>query len=167
MRRLVEQGVNLNIVGAIELAVQYTKCDVLAFLLNNGCPIQAYEHTHEWNALHRATLFSASNKISDRFEKVKMLLEHGADPNAKTQTHCTPLHNLADANGSQHLRAHITYLFLSYGADPRLKDFRGRTPADMIGDSPYGQTTFVDPVANTFIRDILTTKAKELAIVHN
>jgi len=56
-------------------------------------------------------------------EVVKLLLEHGADPNVKNRDGKTPLHNAASEG---HLE--VVKLLLERGADPNVKDDDGNTP---------------------------------------
>lgn len=60
---------------------------------------------------------------------VKLLLEHGADPNAGQDGGFTPLHSAA-ANDD---RVSVDAL-LAAGADPRLANDEGKTPADLASD---------------------------------
>jgi ankyrin repeat protein len=60
---------------------------------------------------------------------VKMLLEAGADPNARQERGFVPLHDAA-ANGS----IPLVELLLKHGARADVKSDEGKTPADMAGD---------------------------------
>jgi ankyrin repeat protein len=65
---------------------------------------------------------------------LQLLLEHGADPNAKTQQGATPLLVAASANGT----AGVIALLLDKGAEPDTGDNRGVTP--LIAAAGVGNT---------------------------
>ena len=52
-----------------------------------------------------------------------LLLQHGADPNARNADGDTPLHNT--------LNPHVAILLLQYGADPDLRNKEGLSPMDV------------------------------------
>jgi len=60
---------------------------------------------------------------------VKLLLEHGADPNAAQDGGFTPLHSAANNDDRESAEA-----LLEAGADPTLKTDDGRTAADLAGE---------------------------------
>ena len=60
---------------------------------------------------------------------VKLLLEHGADPNAAQDGGFTPLHSAAQNDDRESAEA-----LLEAGADPLLANDAGKTPADLAGD---------------------------------
>ena len=59
---------------------------------------------------------------------VKLLLEHGADPNAAQDGGFTPLHSAAQNDDRESAEA-----LLEAGADPALATDEGKTPADLAG----------------------------------
>jgi ankyrin repeat protein len=60
---------------------------------------------------------------------VKLLLEHGADPNAAQDGGFTPLHSAAQNDDRESVEA-----LLEAGADPALGTDDGRKPADLAGE---------------------------------
>ena len=60
---------------------------------------------------------------------VKLLLEHGADPNAAQDGGFTPLHSAAHNDDRDSAEA-----LMEAGADPSLANDDGKTPADLAGD---------------------------------
>ena len=58
-------------------------------------------------------------------EIVKLLLEHGAKPNAKDNDGWTPLHYAAYRG-----RVDVVKILLEHGANPRIADNEGHIPLD-------------------------------------
>jgi hypothetical protein len=65
-------------------------------------------------------------------ERVKKLLEKGADPNARNVVSWTPLHVVASKN---HIE--IAKLLLEHGADPNVQEEHGRTPLHVAVSKNY------------------------------
>jgi ankyrin repeat protein len=61
---------------------------------------------------------------------VRLLLEHGADPNVRHGGGFTPLHSAAENDDRESVEA-----LLEAGADPALATHEGKTPADLAGDA--------------------------------
>ena len=61
---------------------------------------------------------------------VRLLLEHGADPNAAQDGGFTPLHSAAQNDDRESAEA-----LLEAGADPSLTSDEGKTPADLAGEA--------------------------------
>jgi ankyrin repeat protein len=57
---------------------------------------------------------------------VRLLLEHGADPNAQSVFGDTPLHCAAKEG-----HVDVVRLLLEHGADPTIKNKDGKTPLDL------------------------------------
>jgi ankyrin repeat protein len=60
---------------------------------------------------------------------VKLLLEHGADPNAAQDGGFTPLHSAAQNDDVDSVES-----LIEAGADPRLANDEGKKPFDLAGD---------------------------------
>lgn len=86
----------------------------------------------------------AAAAVSDR-ATMKLLLEHGADPNAKQQSSVTPLHGAASRGDIE-----MAKLLLAYGADPHAKTDEGKNAADIA--EKYGQQAFVDWFRSSSLR---------------
>ncbi len=87
-------------------------------LLERGAEVSAPSH----NQLNVQPLHSAV--AGQHFEIARMLLEHGANPNARQSGGFTPLHGAAQ-NG----QAAMILLLLEHGADPNAADDSGALPA--------------------------------------
>ena len=72
---------------------------------------------------------------------MKLLLERGANPNAKQQLDYTPLHT-AGARGD----IEMARLLIAHGADCNARGSDGKTPADAARE--HGQATFADWLAS-------------------
>jgi ankyrin repeat protein len=61
---------------------------------------------------------------------IKLLLEHGADPNAAQDGGFTPLHSAAQNDDRESVEA-----LLEAGADPALANDDAKSPADLAGEN--------------------------------
>lgn len=88
------------------------------------------EAVHERDALDKTPLFFAVT--FDKPEMVRLLLEHGADINAKDITGMTPLHVAANLGLNDQVR-----LLVELGADLNARDEFGDTPLHAAAYSRY------------------------------
>jgi len=96
---------------------------IVEFLLKSGADLKtAARNAQKVTALHGAV---ARRDV----EIVKMLLEAGADSNARQERGFAPLHDAA-ANGN----AALVEVLLKYGALATAKTDDGKTPADMAAE---------------------------------
>src|SRR6266404_4513054 len=96
---------------------------IVEFLLKNGADVSlSARNAQKVTALHGAV---ARRDV----EIVKMLLEAGADPNARQERGFAPLHDAA-ANGN----AALVELLLKHGALADAKTDDGKNPADMAAE---------------------------------
>jgi ankyrin repeat protein len=108
----------------LDLAVRENKVDKAALLLERGADVnkQAIHRGHKMPS----PLMWAAGRHTDRgdpYEMVKLLLDHGADVNAKMELGITPLY---DAAHSGHW-ARVLTLLVSKGADIGAQTFDGST----------------------------------------
>ena len=95
-------------------------------LLERGARPSLPSRDQGFTPLHSAV---ATDAGPSEHEIIRLLLEAGADPNAKSREGGTPLHTAAftgDLEGAE--------LLLAYGADPNASDPKGHTPLDIARD---------------------------------
>lgn len=115
---------------ALGLASYFGHYDVAEYLAKAGAPINSAAR----NGLRAAPIHSAAS--AGHVKIVKMLLEHGADPNVREQAGYTALHAAAQ-NGDVEI---IRELLLG-GADLRLKSDDGKTAMDTAMDAGHEKAT--------------------------
>ena len=125
---LVQRGARVDAPGlngrtALECCSRWGHVEAVRFLLAHGARVRSD------GFFETAPLVGAAGE--SRLEIVKMLLEAGADPNASHGDGYTPLHAVADEDGS----VPVAHLLLEAGADrkrhwvtPRYPLKRGATP---------------------------------------
>jgi ankyrin repeat protein len=109
---------------ALHLAAFFGQEDASKILVERGAEVNLVAR-HA--TIHVAPLHSAA--AGSHSEIVKLLLEHGADPNAAQDGGFTPLHSAAHNDDRESVEA-----LLAAGADPSLANDEGKTPADLAGD---------------------------------
>lgn len=122
---------NLWIKTPLVEAARYGDADLVMILLRNGADPNAKQI-----ALGRTSLHYMAARGEE--EAVKLLLDRGADPNARADTSLeTPLHWAVDYRAN--LRTIAT--LVEHGADPALKDWKGKTPIDYTAVIPDPRRT--------------------------
>lgn len=109
---------------ALHLAAFFGQEEAAKILLESGAEVDLVARNA---TIHVTPLHSAAAGSHPGI--VKLLLEHGADPNAAQDGGFTPLHSAAQNDDRESAEA-----LLEAGADPSLANDEGKTPADLAGD---------------------------------
>jgi ankyrin repeat protein len=110
---------------ALHLAAFFGQDDAAKILVERGAGVNLVARNAN---IHVAPLHSAAAGSHPGI--VKLLLEHGADPNAAQDGGFTPLHSAAQNDDRESAEA-----LLEAGADPSLANDDGKTPADLAGEA--------------------------------
>jgi ankyrin repeat protein len=108
------------------LAIFFGHGELARELIARGADVNAAAE----NAQKVAPLHAAA-AVCDR-ETMRLLLERGADPNAKQQADFTPLHGAASRGDEEAVR-----LLLAHGAHARARSADGKTPADVAREHGF------------------------------
>jgi len=111
------------------LAIFFRQPDVARYLIERGADVNAQAQ----NPMRVFPVHAAAT-TGDR-QTMTMLLERGADPNAKQQMDFTALHGAAS-----HGDIEMAKLLLAHGADPNAKTTDGKNAAEVA--EKYGQPEF-------------------------
>ncbi|XP_031634580.1 poly [ADP-ribose] polymerase tankyrase-like [Contarinia nasturtii] len=120
----IEQAISKNDADAVKFLIEgygidknylFRACELCSpavanMLIVNGTSVHDYSGQWMWRPIHYATYNNCK-------EITKMLIEKGADVNAKIQIGYTPLHIAAHNN-----RYKIAKLLINHGADPSIRD---------------------------------------------
>ena len=109
---------------ALHLAAFFGQEDAAEILVERGAEVSLVARNAN---IHVTPLHSAAAGSHPGI--VKLLLEHGADPNAAQDGGFTPLHSAAQNDDRESAEA-----LVDAGADPLLESDEGKTPADLAGD---------------------------------
>lgn len=114
------------------LACFFGHIDSAEYLVKAGAPINAQSR----NGLKAAPIQSAA---AGRHHKiVKMLLDHGADPNIREQGGYTPLHAAAQNGDEEMIR-----ILLYGGADLTIKSNDGKTALDLAIEGDHAKAAII------------------------
>ncbi len=122
------------------LAAFFKRREVVRYLVEAGADHRPASRQGGFTPLHSAV---ASDAGAVDIEIVRMLLDKGADPNAKSQSGSTPLHTVGFTGD----RASLD-LLLEHGADAAIKNNDGKTAADIARER-----------GNSEIADLLVARA--------
>jgi ankyrin repeat protein len=109
---------------ALHYAAFFGQQDAARILLERGAAVGLVARNA---TIHVTPLHSAASGAHPGI--VRLLLEHGADPNAGQDGGFTPLHSAAANDDRESVEA-----LLEAGGDPALANDEGKTPADLAGD---------------------------------
>jgi ankyrin repeat protein len=112
----------------LHLAAFFGHPSIAAMLIAN----RADPNSVARNAMAVCPLHSAAANRS--CETVRLLLEHGANPNTKQHGGWTALHAAALHNDLNMIR-----LLLDHGADPHVKSDEGQTAADLANSKSFSE----------------------------
>jgi ankyrin repeat protein len=112
--------------NALGLAIFFRHPEVARLLIDRGADVVAPAR----NAMKVAPVHAAATQGD--VEMMQLLLERGADPNARQQMDYTPLHSSANRGDAETAR-----LLVSRGADARAKTSDGKTPADVARERGF------------------------------
>lgn len=116
---------------ALGVAIFFGHGALARWLIDQGADVNAAAE----NAARVAPLHAAA-AVRDR-ETLRLLLDRGADPNARQQSDYTPLHGAASRGDVE-----IAKLLLAHGAQSDARATDGMTPADVA--RKYGQNEFAE-----------------------
>ena len=122
--------------------LQSNKPDCVRLMLENGVPVDEKTDANneilvESTPLHLAAYYG-------RYESAKVLLEFGADTNARDVNNMTPLHIASMRN---HIK--IIELLISSNANPCVFDMIGNTPASYTRNK-----AIIDLISNPLVEQI-------------
>jgi ankyrin repeat protein len=109
---------------ALHLAAFFGQEDAAKILVERGAEVSLVARNAN---IHVTPLHSAAAGSHPGI--VKLLLEHGADPNAAQDGGFTPLHSAAQNDDVDSVES-----LIEAGADPRLANDEGKKPFDLAGD---------------------------------
>jgi hypothetical protein len=136
VRKLLERGVNVNVVSpaerhtALHEAVSRRQLKVAELLLEKGAKVQINGESGAPGGTGIEKEFPLHRAVGD-VRLVRLLLDKGADPNVLNYRGMTPLHVAAAAGETESAE-----LLLARKAKLNAVDFGKRTPLDVVGTAP-------------------------------
>ncbi|HZQ24686.1 MAG TPA: ankyrin repeat domain-containing protein [Terriglobales bacterium] len=113
---------------ALHLAAFFSHPETARALVEAGSDVNVASR----NGMQVAPLHSAA--AGHNFATVRILLEHGADPNARQHGGWTPIHAAAQDGDED-----MVDLLIKHGADPTLKNDVGLTPLDVAKEKGHSE----------------------------
>ena len=117
------------------LAAFFKRPEAVRALLDLGADVHLASRPAGFTPLHSAV---ADDTGAAAKEIVRMLLDAGADPNARSASGGTPLHTAAFTGDVTMIR-----LLLAAGASPVVEDDKGRTPLDLARERDQSEAAAV------------------------
>jgi ankyrin repeat protein len=113
------------------LAAFFKRPVVAKVLLEHGANVHMASKPAGFTPLHSAIADDAGTPTKDL---VRMLLDAGADPNARSATDGTPLHTAAFIGDIP-----VVQMLLAAGGDPYTPDNKGHTPLDVAREQRHSE----------------------------
>ena len=104
----------------VGLAIFFGHSELARFLIENGADVNAAAS----NPLRVAPVHAAAAACDH--QTMRLLLDRGADPNARQQLDYTPLHGAASRGDIE-----MAKMLMAHGADPAPRSADGLTPSDV------------------------------------
>ena len=139
MRWLLDHGADANVWDhwrqiPLHLAVYEGHHRAVQVLLEHKPDVNSQDYVGG-TALYQVS-FPRSHSRGREVDIVRLLLDHGADPNIPDNSHSTPLHH-ASSSGL----LDVARLLLSYGANIDEKDKEGKTPLQVASEDGHHEMT--------------------------
>jgi uncharacterized protein len=116
----------------VALACFFGAVRAAEFLLAKGAdPNLAARNQMKVTAMHAAV---ATRDVANAERLVRLLLEHGAQPNVKQDASLTPLHHAAAKGHTE-----LARVLVEHGADPESPADDGKTPLDLARENGHAE----------------------------